>query len=241
MNLKNVVGKIVKRLWPELESRTHLPLLGVVTAVSDPPEKGESYSNERPRYAVDVRLLKPDGQTVDQDIPVLRDIPVAMPAAAADRGFAGLPQPGTIVEIAFAFGRQSQPFIRTVLPFGLKLPAIDSGSQRWQQSAYSFQEVDSFGNWTRETYGAIWDEAQYVNTTATAEHVLISPEIWIGSEGENTLKISSELMQSLISALNTLASHTHNSGPGPDQGGAVSTNAGEISGQKTRLDQITKN
>lgn len=148
--LKELVRKIVLRLWPEMAAGLHLPIWAVVTAVPDPPTGGEVSDEFTPKYAVDVRLLKPD-LTIDEDMPLMRDVPVAMTASAPDRGFAALPQPGTIVEIAFAFGHQTHPYIRAVIPLFRKLPKIDDLTMRWQQTALSYQQVDGLGNWHLET------------------------------------------------------------------------------------------
>ena len=156
--LKTIIRKIIYRLCPELPAGLHLPILAVVTNVPDPPAGGEQCSEIAPKYAVDVRLLKNDF-TIDPEMPLMRDVPIALSGAAPDRGFALIPQPGTIVELAFAFGMQSHPYIRAVLPHGLKLPKIDAQSMRWQQSAASFQQVDAGGNWRRETAVHIADQA----------------------------------------------------------------------------------
>ncbi len=148
--LKELIRKIVLRLWPEMAAGLHLPIWAIVTAVPDPPTGGEVSDEFTPKYAVDIRLLKPD-LSIDEDMPLMRDVPVAMTASAPDRGFAALPQPGTIVELAFAFGHQTRPYIRSVIPLTRKLPMIDALSMRWQQTADSFQEVDAKGNWHLET------------------------------------------------------------------------------------------
>lgn len=156
--LKTIIRKIIHRLYPELPAGLHLPVLAVVTNIPDPPAGGEQCSEITPKYAVDIRLLKNDF-TIDPEMPLMRDVPIALSGAAPDRGFALIPQPGTIVELAFAFGMQSHPYIRAVLPHGLKLPKIDAQSMRWQQSADSFQQVDAGGNWKRETEVNIADQA----------------------------------------------------------------------------------
>lgn len=148
--MKEAIKKIVLKLWPELESKVHLPLLAVVVGIPDPPTGGETFTHERPLYAVDVQLLTENGD-IDTGMPVMYDVPVAMTASAPDRGFAALPQVGTVVEIAFAFGRQDQPFIRSVLPYEKSLPTIDAKTMRWQQTALSYQQVDEPGNWHLET------------------------------------------------------------------------------------------
>jgi hypothetical protein len=226
--MKEMIKKIVTRLFPELNSGTHLPQLAVVVSVPDPPIGGEQHSHVRPYYAVDVRLLKPVGDAglnlaplllnnlpgevpgaeyteeltalvdlstlpIDKDMPLMRDIPVAMTGAAPQRGFAALPQPGTIVEVAFAFGMQSKPFIRSVLPWGMKLPLIDDKAQRWQQSAGSYQEVDRDGSWRRISSADIADRSSHrdveagksvhhAGTTVMEQGDLIirGNQIWIG-------------------------------------------------------------
>lgn len=148
--MKTAVENIVAKRWPELKSKVHLPLFAVVTAIADPPRSGQICTEEHPYYAVDVRLLTEDGE-LDEAMPLICDVPVAMTGSAPGRGFASLPQPGTIVELAFAFGRQDKPFIRSVLPYGMALPVCSEKSQRWQQSPESFLEVDDIGNWNHKT------------------------------------------------------------------------------------------
>ncbi len=258
MNIREVVKKVVLRLFPELANKTHLPMWAVVISVPDPPSVGGAvHSDERPRYAVDCRLLKPDGKTIDDDMPALRDVPVSLGAAAPDRGFAGLPLPGTIVEIAFAYGRQSLPFIRAVLPFKLKLPIIDGKSMRWQQSAASFQEVDADGNWkrrttgtisdigntkcTRESLGEISDTAEVsCNRTTLGEINDIGNLIWIGNETDSMLRIDADFMATVKAALETLASHTHNGGNKPDQEAIVQAASEAVEAEKERLEAFKK-
>ena len=229
-----MIKKIVTRLFPELNSGTHLPQLAVVVSVPDPPIGGEQHSHQRPYYAVDVRLLKPSGDAgisgipflnelptpvpgleyakelaalcdfssfpIDEDMPLMRDIPVAMTGAAPQRGFAALPQPGTIVEVAFAFGMQSKPFIRSVLPWGIKLPVIDDKAQRWQQSAGSYQEVDRDGSWRRISSNDIADKSSHrdveagksVHHAATTvmeqgELIIRGNQIWIGGPASRAM------------------------------------------------------
>ena len=145
-----MIKKIAIKLFPELQSTTHLPQMAIVVATPDPPNAGQTNSHERPYYAIDIQLLTENGKT-DSNMPIMRDVPVAMTASAPDRGFAALPRPGTIVEIAFAYGRQDQPFVRSIMPYYNSLPTIDADTMRWQQTAQSYQEVDAPGNWHLET------------------------------------------------------------------------------------------
>lgn len=238
--MKNLIKKVVLRLWPELDSGTHLPRLAVVVHIPDPPAAGGVCTPERPRYAVDVRMLTPD-MVMDEAMPLLRDVPVAMTGSADHRGFAALPQPGTIVEIAFAFGRQSLPFVRSVLPDHLALPAIDARSQKWQQTAGTFQEVDAVGNWLRLAEEDIIDVAAGdIESSAGGDMVLTASKLWVGSGSDNFLQIVADFMVSTRAALATLAAHTHNGGSAPDQGGSVAGNTTEITAQQARLDVIKK-
>lgn len=261
--LKKIIRRIIVRMYPEIASGLHVPQFAAVVNVPDPPAAGEVCDEFRPYYAVDVRLLLPNGE-LDPDMPLMRDVPVAMTGAAPDRGFAALPQPGTIVEIAFAYGMQTKPFIRSVLPYKLKLPKIDETSQRWQQTAAVYQEVDASGNWLRATPVTITDRAggdmtrisganiseqaaanisrtsgAVMTDRATAEISTIAPKIWTGSAAENMWQIVSDFMATTAAALATLSAHTHQ-GPAPDQKDELNNSKQEMSAEKARLDVIKK-
>ena len=237
--MKNMIKKIVLRFWPELESGTHLPQLAVVVNIPDPPTAGEKHSHERPHYAVNCRLLKKNLK-IDESMPVLRDIPVSMTGAAAARGLAALPQEGTIVEIAFAFGCQSKPFIRSVLPWGMVLPEIDSRSMRWQQDAKNFQEVDKDGNWIRKSSGSISDQAQNINMEGSANFKAAALQVWIGNSIDNALVLDSSHMAAIITALDTIANHTHNIDGTVIQADAITNQKTAIQALKVKLDAFAK-
>jgi hypothetical protein len=221
--MKNTLAKFIKTAYPELSEGLHLPIFAVVTEIPDPPTGGETCTYERPRYAVHCRLLTAD--MAFADIPELLDVPVALPAAGGARGAAGLPQPGTVVEIAFAYGRLTKPFVRSALPYHQELPPIDATAMRWQLSGGSYQQVDADGNWTRVAPDTITD---------------IAAKLWIGSASENLLAILGEFMASAISALETLAAHTHPSVSTISQAADVAADAADITAQATRLANITK-
>ena len=152
--------------YPELGRSAIVPLWGIVTAVPDAQTiPGRVCIPERPRHAVDVRLLTPE-LTVDEKMPLLRDVPVAIAGAGNGRGFATLPTPGTVVEVAFAFGAGHLPFVRSIMPHGRTLPGIDADSQRWQQTDADYQEVDGGGNWIR--IGKNIDDISIGSITCTA-------------------------------------------------------------------------
>ncbi|MCM8540969.1 MAG: hypothetical protein NE328_11900 [Lentisphaeraceae bacterium] len=155
--MKESIRKIILRLFPELKANLHVPVFGVVSSIPDPPEKNVITDSFRPYYSVNIKLLD-EHFNEDPAQPELKAVPVAQMAAGQERGFSALPEPGSIVEIAFAYARQSKPFIRSVLPYRMNQPAIDSDAQRWQQNYDSFQEADGGGNWTRQTNGSITDD-----------------------------------------------------------------------------------
>ena len=247
--LKELIRKNVLKLFPELAAGLHLPLLAVVTGIADPPANGEICDEFTPKYAVDCRLLKPDF-TIDDAMPLMRDVPVALSGAAPDRGLAMLPQPGTIVEIAFAFGLQTHPYIRAVLPHFRKLPAVDALAMRWQQNAASFQQVNAAGDWLRKTDRTVTDDAgdsitrkagSSITDAAAIEYKLTALQIWIGTDMFNFLLIVSEFMQATGQALESLSGHTHKqiAGP-PNEQGDISAAAGQISAKKALLDTFAK-
>ncbi|WP_419787299.1 bacteriophage T4 gp5 trimerisation domain-containing protein [Pseudodesulfovibrio sp.] len=157
--LKDVVKKIVLKLFPELSAGLHLPRLARVLAVNDAPGEGGTSERFRPRYAVDLEILTPEGER-DGAFPIYEAVPLPVPVGCGqEAGLFGFPEPGTIVEIGFAYGRPDHPLVRQIYPQGLSLPGVLMGQQRWQQSPAVFQTVDKDGNWSRETDGAITDKA----------------------------------------------------------------------------------
>ncbi|WP_431687051.1 hypothetical protein [Hahella sp. NBU794] len=127
------IKKIVLRMFPELSGNHHLPRLAKIVAISDPLEKPELCDRFRPRYAVDVRVLTPQGEE-DPELPLYRCVPLPASYGGIERGQYGFPESGTIVEVAFAYGLPDQPFIRTVLGQGLGAPGVQPGDLVWQQS-----------------------------------------------------------------------------------------------------------
>ncbi|ABC27284.1 conserved hypothetical protein [Hahella chejuensis KCTC 2396] len=150
------IKKIVLRMFPELSGNLHLPRLAKVVAISDPLQKPELCDRFRPRYAVDVRVLSPQGEE-DPELPLYRCLPLPASYGGIERGQYGFPEPGTIVEVAFAYGLPDQPFIRTVLGQGLGAPGVQPGDLVWQQSEAVRQRVSAKGDWLRETHGDITD------------------------------------------------------------------------------------
>ncbi|MEM6188254.1 hypothetical protein [Shewanella scandinavica] len=246
--MEQIIKKIVLRLFPELSAQLHLPRWAKVVALPElPAEDGERGSDAfYPRYAVDVQLLDEHGNATKSK--VLQAVPLPLNAAGDKAGRLEPPAIGSIVEIAFAYGRPDKPFIRCILPFGWDLPAIKAGESRTQTREGVYQHIDDVGNFENKTdesltniIGKLADlQCQTRKVTASIEQDHRSPKTWIGSDGENVLKLLSELMATVNALATTCASHKHGSSPAPNEAGDFSSQASQANNQKGRLDPITK-
>ncbi len=156
--IEAAIKRIVLRLFPELTAQYHLPKFGKVEAIREAPKTGNICDEYRPYYAVDVQIIDEHGQP-DEQWPVLKDVPLSLPTAGHEMGQWAMPEAGTWVEIAFAFGSPNRPFIRCILPHGLGQPQVKRGEMRWQHNPASFQRADENGNWERMTDGIISDQS----------------------------------------------------------------------------------
>lgn len=253
--MDTAIKRIIRRLFPEMTSGLHLPRWGKVVALPElPTEDGERGSDAfYPRYAVDVQLLEENGSATKSK--PLQAVPLPLPGAGNKAGRLEPPAIGSIVEIGFAYGRPDKPFIRTVLPFGWDLPAIKEGETRTQVRDGVYQHIDDQGNFENKTDESLTDiigklaelQCETRKVTASIEQDHRSPKTWIGSDGENVLKLLSELMATVSALASTCASHTHPgiaSGPGstqpPNQASKFSSQSSQANTQKGRLDPITK-
>lgn len=156
--MEDQIDNIIMRKNPELAGDYHLPMFARVEAVSDPIATPSLSEQFRPRYAVDLRVLD-ETDNPDPLFPLLRSVPLPAFCGGLERGVFGFPNPGAIVELAFAYGLPSKPFIRTVLSDGLSVPRVVPGELVLQASPEVVQRADEHGNWSRETYAAIRDES----------------------------------------------------------------------------------
>lgn len=141
-----------------------------VVAIRDEPQ-GPSLSDVyRPHYAVD---LQPLNQNLEHDklLPVLTDVAWPVTGAGNGAGFWQFPQRGTVVELAFGYGKAHLPYIRQVVPFGASGPKLHPNESTWQQSEETAQRCDRNGNWTRATHGDITDSADNHKIDATHARV----------------------------------------------------------------------
>ena len=252
--MEKAIKRTISRLHPELTTKLHLPHWGRVVEYTELPTETEKTSDVfYPRYAANIQLLNEHGE--DADIAKLEAVPLPLPGVGDNAGRLEPPAINSIVEIAFAYGRADKPFIRTVLPFGWDLPEIKEGEARTQTKQDVYQLIDQTGNFENKTDQSMKNiigklaelQCETRKVTASAEQEHKSPKTWIGSDGENVLKLLSELMQTVKDLATTCASHKHlgvTTGPGitgkPDVESTFTSKASEVNGQKSRLDPITK-
>ena len=79
-------------------------------------------------------------------VPLFHAVPLPVQSAGLERGMYGFPEPGTIVELAFAYGLPDRPFIRRVLGEGASLPPVEPGELVHQAAPGVYQRADSAGN-----------------------------------------------------------------------------------------------
>ncbi|PCH95329.1 MAG: hypothetical protein COB83_08795 [Gammaproteobacteria bacterium] len=143
--MEKVINRVVRRLFPELSNKLHLPQWGRVVAFPELPTESEKTSDTfYPRYAASIQLLNEHGE--DADIDILEAVPLPLPGVGDNAGRLEPPAINAIVEIAFAYGRADKPFIRTVLPFGWDLPAIKEGEVRTQVKEGFYHHVNNQGD-----------------------------------------------------------------------------------------------
>ncbi|MFA0233614.1 hypothetical protein [Vibrio sp. 10N.222.55.C7] len=136
--------------FPELAAGFHLPKFGRVEAVRDTATAGQVTDPFRPRYAVDVQVLDED-LNPDSNVPVYRSIPLPVHMSGHESGLMAYPLEGTLVEIAFAYGRNDRPIIRGIYGREYALPSIEPGEQLQQQREEVSNRIDAAGNTTQKT------------------------------------------------------------------------------------------
>jgi len=156
--MEDAIRRSVERQFPELTGGYHLPRFARVIAVADAPAGAGICDDFRPRYAVDIEVLGPDGEP-DPQLPQLAGVPLPLPTGGQEMGMYAFPEEGTQVVVCFAYGLPNKPYIQTILPHGLSMPKVPKGDQVWQHSEAVQQRVDADGNWLRQTDGKIRDKA----------------------------------------------------------------------------------
>nr|WP_288912125.1 hypothetical protein [uncultured Pseudomonas sp.] len=156
--MDDAIRRSVERQFPELTGGYHLPRFARVVSVADAPAGAGICDDFRPRYAVDIEVMGPDGEP-DPKLPILAGVPLPLPTGGEEMGIYAFPEEGTQVVVCFAYGLPHKPYIQTILPHGLSMPSVPKGDQVWQHSEACQQRVDADGNWLRQTDGKILDKA----------------------------------------------------------------------------------
>jgi len=156
--MDDAIRRSVERQFPELTGGYHLPRFARVVAVADAPAGAGICDDFRPRYAVDIEVMGPDGEP-DPKLPILAGVPLPLPTGGEEMGIYAFPEEGTQVVVYFAYGLPHKPYIQTILPHGLSMPSVPKGDQVWQHSEACQQRIDADGNWLRQTDGKIRDKA----------------------------------------------------------------------------------
>ncbi|CAD5379027.1 conserved hypothetical protein [Pseudomonas sp. OF001] len=185
--MDDAIRRSVERQFPELAGGYHLPRFARVVAVADAPAGAGLCDDFRPRFAVDVEVLGPDGEP-DAALPLLAGLPLPLPVGGEEMGFFAFPEEGTTVVVSFAYGLPHKPYIQSILPHGLSLPRVPKGDQVWQHSEAAQQRVDADGNWLRQTDGKIRDQAieREVEAMANTEHYQ-SHRVEVGDHATETV------------------------------------------------------
>lgn len=136
--------------FPELAAGFHLPKFGRVEVVRDTATAGQVADPFRPRFAIDVQVLD-ENLNPDINVPVYRSIPLPVHMSGHESGLLSYPLEGTLVEIAFAYGRNDRPIIRGIYGREYALPSIEPGEQLQQQREEVSSRVDAAGNTTQQT------------------------------------------------------------------------------------------
>ena len=240
--MEALIKRIILRLWPELTGNLHLPKWGRVTRVPGEIAQGHKSEPLSPGYAVDIQVLNYAGE-VDDELPIFKTVQLPVSFAGAGRGAFGFPEIGAIVELGFAFGLPSKPFIRAVLAEGQTLPALRQGDVLLSKDNENSYRIDADQN--------IGEQCQAVaeRIAKLKQRVVVKDggKVWVGSESDNVLALLGETMQQVINIADALAAHKHTgvmSGGSltapPDNAASYTAASTETGTAKGKLDSITE-
>jgi hypothetical protein len=187
------IKRLVLRAFPELGGR-HLTRLGVVVAIADPAEAETGTDRFRPRYAVDVQLLTPQGEP-DGSAPVLQGLP--LPTYG---GLYAYPAVGQRVRIGYDYGLPSHPHIQSVLGEGQPMPPLLPGERLLWHSADACLRFDPKGNVTLQTNGELREDSltrAIVAEETTETHRALTTTV----KGDWTQTVGGQLIQTVLGAI----------------------------------------
>ena len=98
--MEDAIKRAVERQFPELTGGYHLPRFARVVAVADAPSGAGICDDFRPRYAVDIEVMGPNGEP-DPQLPILSGVPLPLPTGGEEMGFYAFPEEGTQVVVCF--------------------------------------------------------------------------------------------------------------------------------------------
>lgn len=174
--------------FPELAAGFHLPKFGRVKAVRDNAITGQVNDAFRPRYAVDVQMLD-ENLLPDIKVPVYKSIPLPVIMSGHESGLLSYPLEGTLVEIAFAYGRNDRPIIRGVYGTDYALPSIEPGEQLQQQRQEVSRRIDAAGS--------IIDKTDQTYRNQSFKH-LLKAEQYQGEFGQQHITVGQHSTEEVI-------------------------------------------
>ncbi len=202
----NNLKKLVRRAFPGFPD-FHVPRVGEVAAITDAsveavtdPAEGEKATDRfRPRYAVDVQLLTPQGQP-DAGMPILKGLPLPAFGAGPGRGLFAFPALGARVLLAFAYGLPTHPYIINTYPEGGAVPALGAADFLIQQQEGAFLRFDAKGNATLNTDGRLSLDAETLDVWA-AETSEWHGKLTRSIDGDLVEEIGGRLLLTVLGAL----------------------------------------
>lgn len=223
-----IIKNAVLRMFPEMSGGLHLDRYARILAVNDAPESGATSERFRPRYAVDIEILTPEGEK-DERFPTYEAVPLPLASAGHEAGQYGFPEVGALVVLGFAYGRPDHPIIRQVYPLGFSQPSVKPGELLWQQDPNVLQRVDTDGNWLRVTNNSITDESvkRFIHAVEVVEE--LGRELRVISEN-STEKIGGTKLIEAMGALKLLTGGQLNISAGGNLNQTTGSNRSDITG-----------
>lgn len=172
--LRGAIRRLVEALWPELAHRTHLPHKARVVKVNS--KSGVAGPPGETLYSVDVEPLTPDGKPDPRRPEVIKDVPLDVPWMGAGRGVYALPEPGTIVRIAYYDGNPAYPYVDGIVGEGKRVVEVRPGEWLLQKDADTWIRI--------HPDGAV--EAQ----AAPGVRLLLHPDGVVELEGTSVVKVN---------------------------------------------------
>lgn len=178
--LKAALAALVRAALPEI-SGALWPVRARIVRVH---EAGGDESDESPRYAVDVQILRPDGSD-DETWPEIPKVDLPQIWAGPDVGVWCTPDVGMLVRINWEYGDRSRPYIETLLGIGGKAPRHPAGSLVVKAGEATIEV-------SRGTGGAVGVSASSVRLKGKTKVVIESDVmVELGAEGGSQLVTAS--------------------------------------------------